>query len=95
MDFDVGDRSEATFLRLCERLPEAERYRSDHYRVYEWLPANRHQRGKGSEVNRNEGTHSQSRDRLRRLQRRTKGYSKSLTMLAGSIAWVCFDLGLT
>ena len=27
-----------TFLRLLGRLPEAEQYRSDHYRVYEWLP---------------------------------------------------------
>ena len=55
MDYEVGKRSEATFLRLYERLPEAERYRSDAYRVYGWLPRNRHKVGKGSEVNRNEG----------------------------------------
>ena len=56
VDFEVGDRSEATFLKLYERLPDAECYRSDAYRVYEWL--NRHKVGKGSEVNRNEGLHS-------------------------------------
>jgi len=50
--------------------------------------------GKGSEVNRNEGTHSGWRDRLRRLQRRTHGDSKSLDMLTGSNAWVSLDLGL-
>ena len=94
VDFEVGDRSETTFLRLYDRLPEAEGYRSDHYPVYQWLPADRHRMGKGSEVNRNEGTHSRWRDRLRRLQRQTKGYSKSLDMLTGSIAWVSLGLGL-
>ena len=93
-DFAVGDRSETTFLRLYGRLPEAQRYRSGHYRVYEWLPARRHRMGKGSAVNRNEGMHSRLRDRLRRLQRRAKGYTKSLAMLTGSIAWACLDLGL-
>ena len=34
VDFQVGDRSEATFFRLYERLPESERYRTDAYRVY-------------------------------------------------------------
>ena len=26
VDFEVGDRSEATFLKLYDRLPEAQRY---------------------------------------------------------------------
>ena len=30
------------FLRLYERLPEARLYRTDSYRVYGWLPADRH-----------------------------------------------------
>ena len=38
VDFELGDRSEETFLRLYGRLPEAELYRSDHYWVYHWLP---------------------------------------------------------
>ena len=42
VDFEVGDRSGETFLRLYERLPEAERYYSDDYGVYgSWLPAER------------------------------------------------------
>ena len=58
VDFEVGDRSEATFLKLYDRLPEAQQYVSDAYRVYEWLPQNRHVVGKGLEANRNEGLHS-------------------------------------
>ena len=34
MDFDVGGRDEAAFLRLLERLPNAERYETDAYGVY-------------------------------------------------------------
>ena len=92
--FEVGNRSEETFSRLLAQLPEAVRYRSDDYVVYGLLPRNRHVPGKGGEVNRNEGTHSRLRDRLRRLQRRTKGYSKSVAMLRDSIALVYLKLGL-
>ena len=94
VDFEVGNRSEATLLRLYERLQEAAQYRSDDYKVYGWLPRNRHLAGKGGAVNRNEGIHSVLRDRLRRLQRRTKGYNKSLAMLRDSIALVCLRQGL-
>ena len=102
VDFEVGDRSETTFLRLYDRLPEAEFCRSDAYTVYDWLPANRHLVGKepapglnrGSAVNRNEGLHSRWRDRLKRLQRKTKGYTKSVAMLRGSIALVGLWLSL-
>ena len=54
-DFEIGDRSEQAFLRLYERQPEARLYGTDAYRVYGWLPADRHQVGKGGAVNRNEG----------------------------------------
>ena len=94
VDFEVGDRSETTFLRLYERLPEAEKYRTDAYRVYEWLPSDRHVVSKGGEVNRNEGLHSRLRDKLNRLHRQTKGYSKSIAMLSDSIALVCLSLKL-
>ena len=53
--FAIGDRSADTFLRLYERLPEAELYRTDGYRVYGRLPADRHQVGKGGAVNWNGG----------------------------------------
>ena len=42
MDFEVGGRDEATFLRLLERLPDAERYEPDAYGVYGALPVNKH-----------------------------------------------------
>ena len=54
-DFEIGNRSAETFLRLYERLPEADLYGTDGYRVYGWLPADRHQVGKGGAVNQNEG----------------------------------------
>ena len=50
--------------------------------------------GKGLEANRNEGLNSVLRGKLNRLHRRTKGYSKSVTMLRDSIALVCLRLGL-
>ena len=92
VDFEAGDRSEAPFLRLYERLPEAGLYhRSDAYRVYQgWLPPERHDVGKGSAVNWNEGLHSVWRGKLNRLMRRTKGYTKSLEMLTYSLALVCW-----
>ena len=50
-DFDVGERDLPTFHRLLRRLPPAERYMSDGYEALGHLPAGRHERGKGSEVN--------------------------------------------
>ncbi len=73
-DFEVGSRERETFVRLLSRLPEAERYRSDSYEAYGWLPTGSHVVGKGSEVNRNEGLHSVLRGKLNGLGRRVKGY---------------------
>ncbi len=62
VDFELGDRGEATFLRLYGRLPEAETYCSDAYVVYQsWLPPARHRAGRGGPVNWNEGLHSRLR----------------------------------
>ena len=90
-DFEVGDRSEQTFLRLYERLPEAKLYRTDAYQVYDWLPVDRHEVGKGGAVNWNEGLHSWCRGNLNRLHRRTKGYTKSVAMLGCSLALLLAD----
>ena len=90
-DFKVGRRDMATFLR---RLPKAAKYRSDRCEAYSVLPLIRHIKGKGSEVNRNEGLHSKLRVRLNRLVRRTHGYSKRLYMLVGSLAMVWLRDGL-
>ena len=94
VDFEVGDRTEETFLRLYDRLPESKRYRTDAYRVYGWLPRDRHVVGKGGAVNWNEGLHSRLRGKLNRLIRSTKGYSKSAIMLRNSIALALLRLGL-
>ena len=66
----------------------------DAYQVYGWLPSDRHEVGKDSEVNRNEELHSRSRYKLNRLHRPTKGYSKSKAILSDSVALVCVTLKL-
>ena len=90
-NFDLGDRSAETFLRLYERLPEAELYRTDGYQVYNWLPSDRHQVGKGGAVNWNEGLHSRRHGKSNRLHRRTQGYTKSVGMLGCSLALLLVD----
>ena len=52
IDFEVGGRDEGTFMRLLERLPDAARYETDAYGVYEWLPHNKQVIGKYGAVNR-------------------------------------------
>ncbi len=99
MDFEVGGRNESTFLRLLERLPDAERYETDAYGVYGALPVNKHVNkhvvGKYGAVNWNEGLHSMLRGKLNRLVRRTKGYTKSIEMLVNLLALVfCAKLKL-
>ena len=91
MDSEAGDRSEKTFLRLYNGLPEAGRYVSDDYIVYKWLPDDRREVGKSREANRNEGKNSVLRDKLNRLHRKTKGYSKSEVVLEGSVVLVCLQ----
>ena len=90
-DFEIGDRSEKTFLRLYERLPEAELYRTDGYRVYGFLPADRHEVSKGGAVNWNEELHLRCRGKLNRRHRRTKGYAKSVAILGRSPALLLAD----
>jgi len=89
----VGERGEATFVNLCDRLPPVVSYYSDGHALYQWLPRTHHNVGKGGKVDRNQGIHPILRDRLYRLQRRTKGYNKSLWMLRASIARICIHVG--
>ena len=93
-DFKVGERNLLTFHRFLRRLPPAERYRSDGYEALGCLPAGRRERGKGSEVNRNDGLRAKSRTRLNRLGRATSGYSKKLEALANSLALARLREGL-
>ena len=79
-NFEVGDRSESTLMRLLDRLPDAESYSSDAYGAYGCLAVNKRRVGKGGAVNRNEGLHSALRGKLNRLVRRTKGCAKGVGM---------------
>ena len=90
-DFEIGDRSEQTLLRLYERLPETALYCTDGYPVYGWLPADRHRVGKVGAMNWNERPHSCRRGKLNRLHRRTKGYTKSVEVLACSLGLLLVD----
>ena len=85
-DFEIGYRSEATFLRLYERLPETGLFRTDGCRVYGGAAFGSSSGRQGGAVNWNEGLHSWCRGKLNRLHRRTKGYTKSVAMLAYSLA---------
>ena len=89
--YEVGGRDESAFSRLLDRLPGADRYETDAYGVYQWLPRDRHVIGKGGAVNWNEGLHSKLRSKLNRLVRRTKGYTKSVEMLNHLLAIVFED----
>ena len=85
-EFEIGDRSEKTFLRRYERLPAAELYRTDGTGPgYVWLPADHHQAGKGGAVNWNEVQHSWCRA-AEPAASETQGYTKSLAMPACSLA---------
>ena len=81
-------------MRLYERMPESELYRTDGYRVYGWLPADRHQVSKDGAVNWNEGLNPFLRGKLNRLGRRTKGYSKREGALRDGLALAWGHYGL-
>ena len=83
-DFEVGPRDEATFLRLYARLPEAVKYSTDQYGVYNGLPTNRREARQGRETHRQEGLHSALWGKLNRLARKAKGYTKVKEMRIGS-----------
>ena len=83
-DFEVGPRDEATLLRLYARLPEAAKYSTDQYGVYNGLPTNRREAPQGREAHRQEGLHSALWGKLNRLARKAEGYTKVKEMLIGS-----------
>ncbi|GAB6071682.1 hypothetical protein JCM14244_00590 [Venenivibrio stagnispumantis] len=64
-------------------------YHTDGYRIYKsWLNRKQHKISKFRKSNRNKGLHSKLRDRLKRLQRKTKGYSKNINALRYALAIV-------
>ena len=83
--YEVGCTDESAFSRLLDRLPGADRYETDAYLVYKWLPRNRHVIGKDGAVNWNERLPN-LRSKLNRLVRSAKGYTKSVEMLKHLLA---------
>ena len=75
-------------LRLLARLPDAERYESDGYSMYERLPVSKHVVGKYGAANWNEGLHSMLRGKLNGQVCRTKGCAKSVDMPVNLLALV-------
>jgi len=66
-----------------EKLPAAQIYETDGYKVYEVLPRDKHivRRKKGGRVNKNESLHSKLRSYLACLRRKTKAFSKTIEAL--------------
>ena len=84
--YEVGGRDESAFSRLLDRLPSADRYKTDAYPVYECLPCARHVIGKGGAVNRMRGWRSKLRSKLNSLIEEHKGYTNILEMLKHLLA---------
>jgi len=67
----------------------AKEYHTDGYHVYKYWPNRKQYRiSKFGKTNRNERLNSRLRDRLKRLQRKTKGYSKNINALRYAFAIV-------
>ena len=84
---EIGGGGDSSLLHLLEWLPNSDIHESDGaYRVYEWLPHDRHMIGKCGAVNRNKALRSNLRGNLNRLPMRTNGYGKSADMLKYPLA---------
>ena len=71
---------------MWEKLPFAQKYYSDDYEVYrENLPLEKLEVGKKGTV-KNESLHAVLRDRISRLKRKTRSYSKSEKALSCHVA---------
>jgi len=84
--FEIGKRDEESFWRFYNKIPIAEEFETDGYRVYEGLD-NRKIRKYGY-TNWNEGLHSFLRSKIAMLKRKTKAYAKSLRALYRALALV-------
>ena len=88
IDFEVGDRSKFTYLKLAFRLEK--RYNinhlcTDNYSAYGYYKISNQHHITKSETSLVESVNSLIRHYLARFNRRTKRYSKSIKMLTASL----------
>ena len=101
--FDAGDRDDSALPRLLEWLPKSDMRESGNaYRVYDWLPRDRHMIGKSNAVNRNKALRSNLLRNLNYLPMRTRRCAKSADTLIRSLAiafnargWAVVNLSAT
>ena len=91
MDFEVGGRDDAAFLRLTGAAAGCGALRDRRIRSVWALPVSKHVVGKYGAVNWNEGLHSMPRGKLNRLAHRAKGCAKSVAMPVNLLALVFCD----
>ena len=97
IDFELGSRGYKTGLRLWERIKKLNvvKFASDDWAAYQqFIPQDRHLIGKQYTEN-IEGFNSNYRLFLKRLNRRTKCYSKSKEMLKASLNLVINKFNIT
>ena len=88
VDFEVGDRSKSTYLKLAQRIDERYNIRhlcTDDYSAYKYYTISDHHHTTKAETSFVESINSLVRHYLARFNRRTKRYSKSLDMLTASL----------
>ena len=88
IDFEVGDRSKETYLRLALRLEV--KYKINHlctddYGAYKYYTISKYHHTTKSETSLVESINSLVRHYLARFNRRTKRYSKSARMIIASL----------
>jgi insertion element IS1 protein InsB len=87
-DFEIGDRSFATYYKLAERLEKAYNIKhlcTDNYEAYRKYRISEFHHTTKAETSLVEAKNSSLRDNLARLNRRTKRISKSIEMLKNTI----------
>lgn len=95
VDFEIGNRGFSTYLRMAKRLKKAYQIRvlcTDGWKVYRKISISKtHFIGK-SETSLIESKNSLIRNYLARFNRKTKRYSKSITMIFLSLKLLFFKL---
>ena len=89
IDWECGDRSQATLDRLLERLERwgVRLFRTDGWAPYDAaLPAGRHYIGKKDQTQRSESDNARQRHWFARFRRRTCVVSRSIAMVEATMA---------